>query len=114
MALVSQVVQEFSRGATLQFATTFRDVNGAVTQPIAAVLHVNYQGPPPGFALVDLEIPMVAPTLPSVIWTALWDTRNVGEGLVAFSIRSSGGPTFAVQDGVLKLSSNVANQQTFS
>lgn len=103
----------FARGATIQFATTFYDVNGNVTQPGAAFVNIVYQVG--NNTTANLQIAMTPPSAPSVQWTALWDSRNAGPGAVSWSIHTTSAsvPPYAVEDGFFGLTANPANLPTF-
>jgi hypothetical protein len=100
------------RGATVQFSTTFKDANGNVTQPASAAVSIVY--PLVGGGMSNpLSVPMTPPTFPAVVWTAQWDTRDVGPGVVYCSIHSGGGPPSSVEDFQFTLTANPANLLTF-
>lgn len=101
------------RGATVQFATNFYDINGDLTQPTGALVNIVYQTPTPGTE-ANTQLTMVAPVDPETRWTAKWDTREVGPGLVYWSIHTvESGIPFAVEDGNFMIEANLANLATF-
>jgi hypothetical protein len=104
--------QFFVRGGTAFWQTTFYDQFGVVTQPGSAVINVVYPNPQTGNDS-STTVNMIAPTGPSVIWTAELDTREFGIGTVSWSIHSQPGPPFAVEDGQFTLTANPANLLTF-
>jgi hypothetical protein len=105
--------QVIYRGTTVQFSTTFYDVNGNVVQPAGAVVNITCLVAA-GNAQQDVAVTMVAPVAPSVAWTAMWDTRNIGAGPVQWSVHTTN-PTIpeVVEDGSFILSANNANLTTF-
>lgn len=99
------------RGATIQFATNFYDVNGALVQPDSATVNVL-----PANASAPVSIVMSPPSGSESRWTALWDTRNVAAPqTVYWSIHTGTGDPAPVtaEDGQLTLSANPANLVTF-
>src|SRR5712671_658157 len=113
MSLLASTTQTQFRGATLQFSTTFFDVNGNIVQPAGAVINLVF------FSADDssqqtLALNMIPPTPPATAWTVLWDTRNVGQGVVSCSVHSvSASPPYSVEDFQVNLSANPANLLTF-
>jgi hypothetical protein len=103
--------QTVVRGSTVQFTTTFYDVNNDVTQPGSATVSIAF--PNPDGTTGSTSLPMTAPVSPAVAWIATWDTRGAGIGAVAWSIHSDPGPPFAVEDGNFTLTGNAANLLTF-
>lgn len=100
------------RGATVQFASNFYDVEGVLTQPGGAVINIVY--PDADGVEQNLQIPMVGPHGAETRWTALWDTRDVGPGVVFWSIHTTDALVpFAVDDGRITISANAANLPTF-
>jgi len=99
------------RGATVQFKTTFYDIDGEISQPFGAVINITYPD-------VDGEQQTVEVDMESVVgetyWIALWDTRDVGPGTVFFSIHTTGDEIpFAVEDGRFNVVANAANLPSF-
>ncbi len=101
------------RGATIQFATNFFDFNGEITQPSGALVNIKYQTPTPGVEATT-SVEMSPPAGAETRWTAVWDTRNVGPGLVYWSIHTEGAIVpYAVEDGRFNIEANAANVPTF-
>lgn len=102
----------FYRGTTVNFSSTFYDLNGVVVQPTGAAVNIWW---------TDLNgneqqtlVQMAAPTSPAVAWTAQWDTRSVDPGTVSWSVHSEGNSVpYGVGDGTFDLLANNANLQTF-
>lgn len=110
MALTGNL-QTVIRGATIQFATTFFDVNNNPINPDSATINIL-----PSLATAPVTVPMVAPAPPGLIWTALWDTRNVpAPQTVYWSIHTGSLDPIPVtaEDGTFQLSANPANLLTF-
>lgn len=105
--------QVVTRGTSVQFTTTFYDVNGNVAQPATATINIVYPGPTDG-SPQSVQVAMTPPTMGAVTWIAIWDTRNAGVGSVAWSIHGDPGPPFAVEDGNFTLTANAANLVTFT
>lgn len=103
--------QVLIRGATVQFATNFFDVNGAPVQPDSATVNiVASDGGSP------VSIAMSPPSGPETRWTALWDTRGVlAPQEIFWSIHTGTGDPEPVtaEDGQFTLSANPANLVTF-
>lgn len=98
------------RGSTVVFASAFYDRFNAITTPPAPSVNVVYS--------VDeqeqsVDIPMVAPGIGQVQWTALWDTRGVDPGTIFWSVNSGEPIPAGVQDGSFFLSANPANLESF-
>lgn len=99
------------RGTTVQFATTFLDGSGNITQPSGAAINLSYLE---NGTAQEEEIEMTAPTDGGTSWTAQWDTRGVSPCHVSWSIHSeSSGIPYVVQDGSFDLVANNANLVTF-
>lgn len=99
------------RGATVQFATNFFDLNGAPVQPDSAFVNVR-----PADAASSTLLTMVPPSGSQTKWTALWDTRGVDAPQPVFwSIHTGTGDPAPVtaEDGQFTLSANPANLPTF-
>lgn len=94
------------RGATLAWSTSFRNADDEIEQPAGAKLVVNY---PVNGSTVLLSIDMTPPTDPDGNWTVEWDSRGANPGTVYWSIYSTPGPAFAVEDGAFILTANPAN-----
>jgi hypothetical protein len=105
------VPPRFVRGASLQFSTTFYDFNGCVTQPGNAWLYITF--PTEAGLASSVELPMVEPISPAVAWTAVWDTRAIGEGAVQWFVRSDPGPPYSAEQGEIVLTANTANPADF-
>jgi hypothetical protein len=99
-----------TRGATVQWATTFYDVNSNVIQPDNATINIL-----PSMTQIAIAIPMTPPAGQAVAWTALWDTRGIPPGQVYWSIHTGHSDPIPVvaEDGSLVLSANPANLVTF-
>ncbi len=111
MALSSTTV--ITRGTTVQFSTTFFDVNGAPVNPDSATINIVYASTSAPNQTVD--VPMTSP-LSGTTWTALWDTRGLAAPQVIFwSIHTGTGDPIpvAVEDGSFNLQANQANLATF-
>ena len=105
-----------NRGATIKFATTFYDVNGVVSQPAGGIMNIVY--PDSTGAEQTVQLTMTPPSDPSADprWTALFDTRSIGPGVLFYSVHSVNSPDdipFAVGDGRLTIDANAANLPTF-
>jgi hypothetical protein len=101
------------RGATIQFVTTFFDVNNVVTQPDNATINIQPTLPT---GASPVTITMTPPTLPAVTWTALWDTRGItAPQTIYWSIHTGHSDPISVtaEDGYFNLSANPANLVTF-
>jgi hypothetical protein len=104
--------QIFVRGATIQFATNFFDVNGVQVQPNSAMINIV----PTLAPSTPITIAMSAPSGAQTKWTALWDTRNVAAPqAINWSIHTGTGSPVPVtaEDGAFNLSANPANLPTF-
>lgn len=99
----------FPRGTTIPFATTFYDQFGAVIQPAAAVVEIDY--PDASGAPQTIQVAM-APGV-GVTWAALWDSRGAGPGSVSWSIHTAAPIPVSVEDGFFILTANPANLVTF-
>lgn len=104
--------QVIIRGATVQFATTFYDVDGLVVQPDMATVRIvpAFADDPP------VEIAMAPPSGSSTQWKALWDTRDVqAPQAIYWSIHTGSMDPIPVtaEDGSFLLSANPANLLTF-
>jgi hypothetical protein len=110
MALLG-TTQVFVRGATVQFATNFYDVNNNLIQPDSATINIVLaSGGNP------ITLAMVPPSGSVTTWTALWDTRNITTpGIVYWSIHTGTGDPIPVtaEDGQFQLSANPANLASF-
>lgn len=107
MSAPQSVLQNFPRGTTLRFATTFYDFDGVETQPPGAVVHIeDVNGE-------EFTLTMTAPSGAQTQWTASFDTRNITPGVVTWSIHSLDGTPFSVEDGSFRLTANAANLVTF-
>lgn len=103
--------QVIIRGATVQFATNFYDVNEALVQPDSAAVNIL-----PADATAPILINMVPPSGAETRWTALWDTRNVdAPQTIYWSIHTGTGDPVPVtaEDGQFVLAANPANLPTF-
>jgi hypothetical protein len=103
--------QVLVRGATIQFATTFYDVNGVVLQPDNATVNIL-----PAQATTPISVSMTPPSGGGVQWTAMWDTRNIpAPQTVYWSIHTGIGDPVPVtaEDGQFTLSANPANLASF-
>jgi hypothetical protein len=110
MSLVgsSQVIV---RGATVQFATNFYDVNNNLVQPDSATVNIK-----PSLSSAAIPIPMLPPFGTETRWTALWDTRNIAAPqAIYWSIHTGTGDPAPVvaEDGNFMLAANPANLVTF-
>lgn len=104
--------QVIIRGATVQFATNFYDVNSVLVQPNTAFVHIV----PSAAGASAVQITMSPPSGSETRWTALWDTRGqVAPQLISWSIHSGTGDPIPVvaEDGQFQLSANPANLVTF-
>lgn len=102
------------RGGTLQFSTTFYDIDDAVTIPAGAVINIVF--PDANGEEQTEQVTMTPPSGDDTVFTAIWDTRDVGPGVVFWSIHTttgSGDPPFAVEDGRFSVNANVANLPSF-
>lgn len=103
--------QVIIRGATIQFATNFYDINGVLVQPDSATVNIL-----PANSTTPISVSMNPPSGPETRWTALWDTRGVAAPQVIFwSIHTGTGDPVPVtaEDGSFQLSANPANLLTF-
>lgn len=100
------------RGATAFFATTFYDQNGAVVQPVGAVINIAFVDGAGG-GVDTAQVTMTGPVGQAVAWTAQWDSRGAGPGVVACSVHTTGGVPAAVEDFQFQLTANTANLTTF-
>ncbi len=107
-----RVTKTIFRGGTVEFQSTFYDVNGVVQQPVAAFVNINFPNLD-GSRATEL-IQMTPPLVGVVYWTADVDTRNMGTGPLNWSIHSMGPPPAAVDDGSFQLIANSANLADFS
>lgn len=102
----------FFRGTTVFFTSTFYDQNNNVVQPFGAAINIDFPVPGGG-TNKQVSISMVSVT-PN--WTAQWDSRGAGAGLVSFSVHSisiADAIPVVVGDGTFQLSANPANLLTF-
>lgn len=106
MTVPCQVTEVFVRGGTVQWFTNFYDAYDEITQPTAGKLIVKY--PQPGGTNL-ISIDMTPPAGSETRWTAQWDSRGSNTGIIYWSIYSTPGPPFGVEDGVLELDANPAN-----
>lgn len=100
------------RGSTVQWFTNFYDGDDEIIQPLGAVVVISY--PIPANATSLVEIAMTAPSGAETRWTAQWDSRGAATGIVYWSIHSTPGPPFAVEDGSFEFQANPANMVTFT
>lgn len=106
--MASFTTPRFFRGQSIQFATTFFDFNGNVTQPAAALINLAFQDG------TTTQIPMQSPIGQAVQWTAVWDSRNsAAPSIVSWSIHSVPPTPCSVEDGMFELTANPANLATF-
>jgi hypothetical protein len=98
------------RGATVQFATTFYDVNNNVVVPDNATVNIQ-----PAQESAPIAVPMTPPGGIGTLWTALWDTRNHAPQDIYWSIHTGASDPIPVtaEDGMFRLSANPANLVTF-
>jgi hypothetical protein len=98
------------RGATIQFATTFFDVNNNIVQPDNATINIV-----PSMTQVAVQVPMAPAGGGSVQWLAYWDTRNTPPGVVYWSVHTGTLDPIPVvaEDGMFTLTANPANLPTF-
>ena len=98
------------RGATVQFSTTFFDVNSQIIQPDNATINLI-----PSITQQPILVAMTPPVGQAVQWTALWDTRSIPPGVVYWSIHTGNADPVPVvaEDGMFTLSANPANLPTF-
>lgn len=76
-------MQSFTRGATVSFSVEFLDATGAVTSPASAILSLSYPTVAGGRTAVDVTLTQVGND-----WTATWDSRVAGEGVVFGHVRT--------------------------
>lgn len=109
-ACISEMIP---RGATIEFATDFYDFDGELTNPAGAVINLVY--PNTSGVSQTTQLTMTPPAGAETKWTAVFDTRDVGPGIVFWSVHSenAGSPPFAVEDGRFTIDANVANLTTF-
>ena len=109
MALAGNT-QIIIRGATVQFATTFYDVNNNVVVPDSATVNIL-----PSQETAAISVAMTPPAGQATLWTALWDTRNHAAQDVYWSIHTGASDPIPVtaEDGMFRLSANPANLVTF-
>jgi len=103
--------QVLVRGATLQFATNFYDVNNVLVQPDSATINIL-----PADSSTPIIVTMNPPAGAETRWTALWDTRGIEAPQTVFwSIHTGTGDPVPVtaEDGQFTLSANPANLVTF-
>ena len=100
------------RGGTVQWFTNFYDGNDEIVQPAAATIVINY--PVPGGVPSVTEVAMTPPGGAETRWSAQWDSRGAGTGIVYWSIHSTPGPPFGVEDGSFEFQANPANLVTFT
>jgi len=113
MSLQASVTKSQFRGATLQFSTTFYDVNGNIIQPAGATINIVYLSADDS-TQQTMSLTMTPPAAPAVTWTATWDTRNIGPGVVSCSVHSiAAAPPYSVEDFQITLTANPANLVTF-
>jgi hypothetical protein len=108
---LSGTTQVFVRGATVQFATNFYDVNGNLIQPDAATINIL-----PSSATTPITITMTPPSGSVTTWTALCDTRGQSAPqIVYWSIHTGSSDPIPVvaEDGQFQLSANPANLASF-
>lgn len=108
------VTQIIVRGATVQFATSFFDVDLAPVNPNSATVNIAYETS--ANEATTIQVPMTPPSGSGTIWKALWDTRNVqAPRLISWSIHTGTGDPVpvSVEDGEFMLSANAANLPTF-
>jgi hypothetical protein len=99
------------RGATVQFATTFFDVNNNPINPDSAFVNIL-----PAQSNTPVQVTMVGPSGGSFVWTALWDSRNTAAPQdIYWSIRTGTNDPIPVtaEDGMFRLTANPANLVTF-
>ena len=99
------------RGGTVRFAVNFYDIDGALTQPASAVINIVY--PTAAGESATVQLPLSSPAGAETRWTAIFDTRDIGPGVVFYSVHSEGGPPFGVDDGRFSIEANAANLATF-
>jgi hypothetical protein len=100
------------RGGTAQFSTTFFDFDGNAVNPQGAVVNIVY--PLPGGGQETVAVNYTAPSAPSFVWVAQWDSRGAANGAVSCSVHTTGpGIPFAVEDFEFVLTANPANLVTF-
>lgn len=102
--------QVIVRGATIQFATTFYDVNNNIIMPDNATINIV-----PSMTQTAVLVPMTPVGGVSTLWTAYWDTRNIPAGVVYWSIHTGNTDPIPVvaEDGSFTLTANPANLLTF-
>jgi len=101
------------RGTTVQWSTTFYDLNKNIVQPTGAAIHLQYLDADGNIETATVE--MTGPLSPGdVQWTALWDSRGAYPSRVSWSIHTEGGAVpYGVEDGAFDLLANNANLETF-
>lgn len=103
--------QVIVRGATVQFATNFYDVNGVLIQPDSATVNIQ-----PSQSSSPIVLTMSAPSGGETRWTAFWDTRNqAAPQAIYWSIHTGVDDPVPVvaEDGQFMLSANPANLVMF-
>lgn len=107
-------IQIVIRGTTVQFSTTFYDVDDDLTQPDNATINIVYATTT---AIGQTaSVPMVPPTPPATNWTALWDTRGLtAPQVVYWSIHTGNNDPVPVvaEDGFFRVTANQANLPVF-
>jgi len=92
------------RGNRITFRTEFFDIDGVVTNPSSASLHIRY---PQGNATITA--PPIALAQVGNVWSGSWESAVSQSGKVSWSVRSSG-PAIA-EDGYITLTANPANPE---
>jgi hypothetical protein len=113
--MLSGGIQAVTRGATIQFATTFYDVNGNVVVPDSANVQIFYATPaePDG---IYANVAMTRPGIGNTLWTALWDSRGaLAPWVIEWAIQTGMDDPIPVtqEDGIFRLVANNANLPTF-
>jgi hypothetical protein len=112
MVLQTSVSQVLFRGATILFSTDFFDQNKNFIQPLGAIVNIVYFAVGEG-SQQTTSIPMIPP-VSGTSWTAQWDSRGAGYGVVQYSVHCTGpSPPYSVEDNMFILAANNANLVTF-
>lgn len=110
VAILNKVWPTLSRGATVQFTSTFYDAFNNIANPAAAQVNIAFTNSS-GSATTTLIA--MAQNGPSGSWTAQWDSRGASPGIVYYSVETPGSPPVSVEDGQFTLEANAANRPTF-
>jgi hypothetical protein len=92
------------RGTKITFRTSFFDVDGVITNPVSASIHIRY---PQGKTTVAAS--PITMSQAGNVWTGEWESSVSASGKVSWSVRSAL-PRIA-EDGYITLTANPANPE---